>query len=494
MQTQPTTTFRLFLGLWNRGQGQATPEPHFRIALWLERAWAKRDRRLLLMAFRSCGKSTILGLFAAWLLLENPNLRILVLAGETNLARRMVRNVKRIVERHPLTAHLKPDRLDQWGADRFTVARPLELRDPSVMGRGISGNITGSRADFIICDDVEVPRTCDTSDKRLLLRERLSEAEFVLTPGGTMLYAGTPHSWFTIYAEAARHEIGENAPFLQGYKRLAVPILSEGVSAWPERYDLAEIEAMRRRSGPNRFASQMMLQPVNIAEGRLDPALLVRYGGAPQLSDELNGLYLNGKRLVSASAWWDPAFGSAKGDGSVVAVVFTDEQGARYLHRVTYLNLASAAEAQEDDEATRQCRIVTDLVRDLRLPAIALEINGIGKFLPAILRRELALARVPATVLEKTSTRAKDIRILEAFDVVLAARLLHVHEDVYRTPFVTEMQEWRPGRSSRDDGIDAVAGALGSEPMRLNRAARLRGGQTWMQGGGAYAADTDFKI
>lgn len=483
-------TFRLFLGLWNRVQGQSTPEPHHRIAFWLERAWANRDRRLLLMAFRSCGKSTIVGLFIAWLLTEDPNLRILVLAGETMLARRMVRNVRRIIERHPLTPHLKPERLDQWGADRFTVTRSLELRDPSVLGRGVSGNITGSRADVIVCDDVEVPRTCDTADKRALLRERLAEAEFVLAPGGTTLYVGTPHSWFTIYADAARAEIGEDAPFLADYKRLKVPIVENGASAWPERYPMAEIEAMRRRSGPNRFASQMMLQPVNIAEGRLDPAALVRYAGEPHMSAELKTLYLDGRRLVAASAWWDPSFGGAGGDGSVVAVIFTDDAGARYLHRVAYLN----APAQEGiDEATRQCRLVVGLVRDLRLPSIAIETNGIGKFLPAILRRELGLARVPASVLEKTSSRAKDLRILEAFDVVLAARLLHVHDSVYRTPFIAEMQEWRPGGAGRDDGLDAVSGALGLDPVRLERVDRPRGGPDWRPGGG-FTADTDFRI
>jgi hypothetical protein len=31
------------------------------------------------------------------------------------------------------------------------------------------------RADVIICDDVEVPNTCDTPGKRLDLRQRLSE-------------------------------------------------------------------------------------------------------------------------------------------------------------------------------------------------------------------------------------------------------------------------------------------------------------------------------
>ncbi len=494
MSDGPDIGFRLFLMLWNRVQAQATPAPHLRIARWLEKSWAGGERRLLLMAFRSCGKSTITGLFAAWLLLRNPDLRILVLAAESALARKMVRNVKRIIERHPLTRHLRPARLDQWGSDRFTVNRGLELRDPSMLGCGLSGNMTGSRADVIICDDVEVPRTSETATKRADLRERLAEVEFVLSPGGTQIYVGTPHSWYTIYAEQARTEIGETAPFLDGFKRLTVPILRDGRSVWPERFPDEEIEALRRRSGPNMFASQMMLQPVNIADGRLDPAHMIRYGGALHMSDELNGLYLNGKRLVSSSAWWDPAFGSIRGDGSVLAVVFTDEDGVRYLHRVAYLNRRSGIAQDENDEATRQCRIVAGIARDLYVPSITVESNGIGKFLPQMLRKELGLGRVPCGVKEATSTRAKDIRILEAFEVVMAARLLRVHEDVYATRFLAEMQEWQPGRNCRDDGLDAAAGALSLEPARLKRGEVFSGRQGWVVSGATYAADTDFKV
>lgn len=144
----------LFAVIWNQIQCQDTPPVHFRILDWLEKSYIQNDRHLLLMAFRSCGKSTLVGMFCAWLLYRDPNLRIMVMAADSILARKMVRNVKRIIERHPLTNHLRPDRLDQWASDRFTVNRDMELRDPSMLARGVTSNITGSRADIIIYDDV----------------------------------------------------------------------------------------------------------------------------------------------------------------------------------------------------------------------------------------------------------------------------------------------------------------------------------------------------
>ncbi len=478
--------FRLFVVLWNQRMGQGTPRHHLKMAVWLEEAWVRKDRRLLMMAFRSSGKSTIVGLFCAWLLYRTPELRILVLSSDEALAGKMVRQVKRIIEKHPLTLRLKPDKADQWASDRFTVRRLLELRDPSMLARGISANITGSRSDVVICDDVEVPVTCDTPEKRVHLRERLAEMAYVLVPDGTQLYVGTPHSFYSIYADSPRPEVGETAPFLEGFKRFRLPVLDgEGHSAWPERFSLEEIARMKRATGPHKFASQMLLEPLNIAQGRLDPSALWFYDSSTAYLRELNRLEIDNTEMVSVSAWWDPAFGNGTGDGSVFAVVYTDVEGFYWLHKLAYLRVDPLS---VQDPATQQCGAVAMWAKLLNLPCVTLEINGIGKFLPAILQRELAVRKVPCAVKEITSRRPKDLRILEAFDAVLAARALRVHQSVRETPFITEMQEWRPGGRGRDDGLDAVAGALSQEPVRIDRGARAKGGQNWIKGAKAHKA------
>lgn len=75
----------------------------------------------------------------------------------------------------------------------------MGIHEPSVICQGITGNITGMRADLIICDDVEVPNTCNTYKKRIKLRERLRELDFILSPKGALVYIGTPHTKDTIY-------------------------------------------------------------------------------------------------------------------------------------------------------------------------------------------------------------------------------------------------------------------------------------------------------
>jgi len=254
--SRPSTIgFRQFVWLWNRCQGQTTPALHLDMAEWLGRRWRAGDRRLLLMVFRSAGKSTLVGIFCAWLLLRDPNLRILVLSAEHDLARKMVRNVKRLIERHPLTRHLIPRRADQWAADRFTVRRGLTQRDPSLLARGIGANVTGSRADVVICDDVEVPNTCNTAAKREDLRERLGEIAYVLVPGGLQLYVGTPHSYYSIYADEPRTEIGER---MQAVRKELDPLV-----AGPKRQTwvwLYENRAADAGSGPGDLLARSAAQ------------------------------------------------------------------------------------------------------------------------------------------------------------------------------------------------------------------------------------------
>ncbi|MGH1455804.1 MAG: phage terminase large subunit [Alphaproteobacteria bacterium] len=485
--------FRLFLVLWNQRQNFKTPLFHLTIAMWLEGAWSRGDKRLLLMAFRSAGKSSIVGVFAAWLIYTSPDIRILVLAADAKLAGKMVRNVKRTIERHPLTKGLKPKSPDQWASDRFTVNRDTELRDPSMIAHGVTSNITGSRADIVICDDVEVPNTCDSAEKRENLRTRLSEIPYILVAGGTQLYVGTPHTYFSIYADVPRTEIGEEREFLGNFKRLSLPIITnKGESAWPERYDMDEIENIKTDAGPNKFESQMMLRPVNIMEGRLDADLLQFYSADVEYVKELGELFIGHQKVVAATCWWDPALAKNGGDNSVVAVVYGDEGGNYYVQHVEYIKLPPITD--DKNSADEQCDVVEKIVRRFYLPFIAVEDNGLAKFLPGILRTYFGRKNTPCRVQDVHNRKAKAQRILEGFDALLAAKRLYVHSSVQKTPFVMEMREWRPeSAKGHDDGLDAVAGALSLHPDRLERCYGRRM-PSWMRGNKTHKVTSDFKV
>lgn len=240
----------------------------------------------------------------------------------------------------------------------------------------------------------------------------------------------------------------------------------------------------------------MMLRPRSINEGRLDPDRLRLYEAELTYTEGNRQamLTLADQRVIAASCWWDPSYGSpSKGDASVIAAVFTDQQGSYWLHRVRYLR-HDPHRIDEVDEATQLCRQVVAFARDLYLPAIALETNGIGRFLPGLLRKELRACGLACAVLERPSSRSKELRIVDAFDAVLAAGRLAAHRSVWDTPFIEEMREWSPAGKGRDDGLDAVAGCLLSAPVRLPRTGvgltSVR--PDWRPGVPTILADSDF--
>ncbi len=191
-----------FLEAWNNVLGYKTPLHHYQMTNFLVDVINGDSHRGLLMAFRHSGKSTIVGIFAACVLFLRPETRILILSAETHLATRMVMHIRHILENHPWCAGMIPKNKREWAENKITINRPLGIREPSVVCQGIYGNITGMRADLIICDDVEVPNTSNTIKKRQILRERLRELDFILSPNGTMIYIGTPHTLDTIYKTA----------------------------------------------------------------------------------------------------------------------------------------------------------------------------------------------------------------------------------------------------------------------------------------------------
>lgn len=457
-------SFPAFVDAWNARFGHETPDIHQEMSRWLQEQWDIPHRDLLLLAFRDSGKSSIVGLFCAWRLTEAPDTRILVLAAEEGLARRMVRTVKRVVE--TLRPDLKPPKPDLWGAEAFTILRPGVHRDPSMEAKGIGANATGCHADIVVCDDVEVPNTADTAAKRAELRLRLGELAHVLSPRGTLLYIGTPHHHHTIYAAHPRP--GEAQEFLAGFSRKELPVYKDMDNRadpwWSDRFTPETLERIRLRSGEAKFQSQMLLVPRRLGDGRLDPNRLRRYGAEPvrQGTSPDATILLQGRPLLHRRAWWDPSLGTnpekgRAGDGSALAILFIDNEGCAWLHRLVYLTVPEG-----EEPAQAQCRQVALLCREFHVRHVSVETNGIGNFLPGLLREALsALGETGISVQNRTARTGKVDRILDAWEPRLLSGTLWAHDTVFDTRLVQEMEEWRPDLAdASDDGLDAVAGAL----------------------------------
>ncbi len=99
----------------------------------------------------------------------------------------------RLIREMKLLQCLDPDRDEQRSAsNRFDVRPSIPDQSPSVKSVGIFGQLTGSRADLILADDVEVPNTAWTIGMREKLLHSVGEFNAILKPGGEIMFLGTP--------------------------------------------------------------------------------------------------------------------------------------------------------------------------------------------------------------------------------------------------------------------------------------------------------------
>ena len=258
--------FKVFLtALWQQLDLPPPTRAQFSIADYLQHG----PKRLQIQAFRGVGKSWITGAFVLWTLFKDSERKIMIISASKERADNMSIFLQKLIIETPWLVHLQPKSDDsRWSRISFDVnCSPHQA--PSVKSVGITGQLTGSRADLMILDDIEVPGNSMTELMREKLLQLCTEAESILTPksDSRIMYLGTPQTTFTIYRKLAERSY---RPFvwpsryprkdkLSQYEGLLAPQIQEdleaGVEEWdvtdPDRFDnddLIEREASMGRS------------------------------------------------------------------------------------------------------------------------------------------------------------------------------------------------------------------------------------------------------
>ena len=258
--------FKLFLiALWQQLELPPPTRAQFAIADYLQHG----PKRLQIQAFRGVGKSWITGAFVLWTLFKDPERKIMIISASKERADNMSIFLQKLIIETPWLSHLRPKSDEaRWSRISFDVlCSPHQA--PSVKSVGITGQLTGSRADLMVLDDIEVPGNSMTELMREKLLQLCTEAESILTPksDSRICYLGTPQTVFTVYRKLAERNY---RPFvwpsryprkdkLSQYEGLLAPQVQEdleqGVDEWsvtdPDRFsddDLLEREAAMGRS------------------------------------------------------------------------------------------------------------------------------------------------------------------------------------------------------------------------------------------------------
>ena len=189
--------FRSFLWLVWKHINLPDPTPvQYDIAHYIQHG----PKRCMVQAFRGVGKSYITSAYVVWSLLNNPDEKVLVVSASKERADAFSVFTQRIINEIPALHHLRPREDQRNSKIAFDVGPAQPSHSPSVKSVGITGQLTGSRSSLCVVDDVEVPGNSATQLMRDKLAELVKEFDAVLTPGGRIIYLGTPQTEDSLYS------------------------------------------------------------------------------------------------------------------------------------------------------------------------------------------------------------------------------------------------------------------------------------------------------
>ena len=483
-------------------------------------------KRSCIQAFRGAGKSWITSAFACWNWLMDPQKNILVVSASKTRADDFSTFTQRLIHELPILEHLKPNEDQRSSKVSFDVGPARASHAPSCKSMGITSQLTGSRADLIIADDVESANNSQTQLMRDRLSETIKEFDSIIKPEiGRIVFLGTPQTELSIYNQLEERgfktqiwpaRFPESKALLNYGHKLAKEILKNkdkfkpGQALDPERFDdvdLMEREASYGRSG---FSLQFMLDTtlsdVNKYPLKLNDLIIMSgvssWKEAPgkiqwansldqikALDPEIPNVGLKGDYYVApmhvSSDYFpfqgavmsiDPAGRGA--DRTAYAIV-------KMLNGILYLTDIGSLEGGYEEKTLVD---LANAAKAQNVSYVTIESNfGDGMFNRLL---EPILARIhPCTIEETRSSVQKEKRIIDTLEPVFNSHRLVVDQELIRKDYELDMQHqlfYQMSRLTRDrsclkhdDLIDVLAMAvaywtnyLGQDVILAERAAK----------------------
>jgi hypothetical protein len=461
IEQQLKTDFRYFLtAVWAHLKLPTPTRAQLCIAEYLQHG----PKRLQIQAFRGVGKSWITAAFVLWTLFNDPDKKIMVISASKDRADSFSIFCQRLILEVNWLSHLKPKSDDQrWSRVSFDVGPAKPHQAPSVKSVGITGQLTGSRADLMILDDVEVPGNSMTELMREKLLQLCTEAESILTPkrDSRIMYLGTPQTTFTIYRKLAERNY---RPFvwparyprtLSNYEGLLAPQLQEdidnGAESWdvtdPERFnndDLIEREAAMGRSN---FMLQFMLDttlsdaekfPLKMADlvvtsvnPESAPDSVVWCSDPRNVIKELPTVGLPGDYFyapMQLQGEWGPyaeticsVDPSGRGTDETAAAYISQRNGFLYLHQMR---------AYKDGYSDNTLLDILRGCRKFKVTKLVIETNFGDGIVAELFKKHLQQTKQGIDVEEVRANVRKEDRIIDALEPVLNQHRLIVDRSV----------------------------------------------------------------
>lgn len=507
--------FKIFVYYIHQHLGLPEPTPvQLNIADYLQHG----PKRSIIQAFRGVGKSHLTAGYVVWRLLKDPEEKILVVSASKERADAFSTFCQRLIWELEGLEYLKPRSEQRQSKISFDVGPATASQSPSVKSVGITSQITGSRADLIIADDVEVLNNSGTQQMRDKLAETIKEFDAVLKPLPTsrVVFLGTPQTEDSLYSKLPERgyecriwparmpskedmeKYGESlAPFIVNLG------LQPSAPTDPLRFDEADLLEREASYGKAGFAMQFMLStqlsdmerfPLKVRDliimsvDNEQGPLRITWGPLEDRAlNDLPNAAMRGDRMYPPMNVGDVF---ADFTGTVMSIDPSgrgaDETGyavVRMLNGYLYVVACGGLSGGYDDVTLTE---LSHIAKKYKVNHVVVESNfGDGMFLKLL---QPVLSKIhPVLIEEVRHSKQKERRIIDTLEPVLMRHKLvmdpKVIEEDYRTAqkyeqavrfhkmLIYQMTRitTEKGALRHDDRLDALSMAVGYFVEQMNR-------------------------
>ena len=476
------------------------------------------SKRIVIEAFRGVGKSWITSAFVCHQLLLNPQRNILVVSASKNRADDFSTFTQRLISEMPLLNHLKPRDDQRHSKVSFDVAPARASHAPSVKSLGVTSQLTGSRADLIIADDVESANNSQTQLMRDRLGETVKEFDAIIKPEvGRIVFLGTPQTEMSLYNDLEERGFQTRVwtalyptPTQQVNlgSKLAPTITEalkkdkklEGKPTDPQRFD--EVDLMERQAsyGRSGFALQFMLDTTlsdlekyplklndlvvvsGLSTWKEAPAKIQWASSTAQIKNidsELPNVGLKGDYYV-APMYMSEEY--APFEGSVMAIDpagrGADRTGfavVKMLHGILYVTACGGLIGGYSDSTLEE---LSTIAKHQNVNYVVIESNFGDGMATALLKPIMARIH-PCSIEEVRHSKQKELRIIDTLEPVMNQHRLVVSQELIKDDFKLDLDHQLfkqmtritkdKGSIRHDDQLDALSIAVNYWVERMDR-------------------------
>lgn len=168
-------------------------------------------RRKLIVCPRGALKSTLCDIsYPIWMLLNQPNLRILIDSEVYSNSKTFLREIKAQLESERLVSLFGKFRSDDnWTEGSITIAqRTIARKEPSIQVSGIGAVKVGQHYDVIIMDDMNSNNNSKTKEGREKVIDHYKLNMSILEPEGILVVVGTRYAENDLIGHILQNELG----------------------------------------------------------------------------------------------------------------------------------------------------------------------------------------------------------------------------------------------------------------------------------------------